>query len=87
MMRHPRHTPYPSNQKLNGCLLTAKCLGRLACTRIEVGHVGHFFIENDRWWSVIGRLAASIFFIGYAQTRIVPLYWIWLGIILSLLES
>ena len=44
---------------------------------------------DDRWWSVFGRPAAPTFFflMGYAQTRTVPLYWIWLGIILTLLES
>jgi hypothetical protein len=54
-----------------------------------VGHVGYFFINEDYWWSVFGRLAAPIlfFFLGYGQTRAVPLYWIWLGVILTLLES
>ena len=28
-----------------------------------------------------------ILFLGYGQTRAVPLYWIWLGVILTLLES
>ncbi len=46
-------------------------------------------MEDDRWWSVVGRLAAPTFFflMGYAQTRTVPLHWIWLGVILTLLES
>jgi hypothetical protein len=54
-----------------------------------VGHIGFFFINDDSWWSVFGRLAAPIlfFFLGYGQTRAVPLYWIWLGVILTLLES
>jgi len=52
-------------------------------------HFGHFFMEDDRWWSVAGRLAAPIFFflMGYAQSRTVPLHWVWLGIILTLLDS
>jgi hypothetical protein len=56
---------------------------------VSVGHIGYFFIENDDWWSVFGRLAAPTFFflIGYAQTRAVPLKWIWLGVILTLLDS
>jgi len=56
---------------------------------VAVDHFGHFFMEDDRWWSVFGRLAAPTFFflMGYAQTRTVPLYWIWLGVILTLLES
>ncbi len=56
---------------------------------VAVDHFGHFFMENDRWWSVFGRLAAPTFFflMGYAQTRTVPLHWIWLGVILTLLNS
>ena len=56
---------------------------------VSVGHFGHFFIEDDLWWSVFGRLAAPTFFflLGYAHTRTVPLHWIWLGVILTLLES
>ena len=60
-----------------------------AIISVAVGHFGYFFIEDDRWWSVFGRLAAPIFFflLGYAQSRTVPHRWIWLGIILTLLES
>ena len=54
-----------------------------------VDHFGHFFADDDRWWAVFGRLAAPVFFflMGYAHTRRVPLRWIWLGIILTLLNS
>ena len=56
---------------------------------VVVDHIGYFFIEDYAWWSVFGRLAAPIFFflLGYAQTRTVPLHWIWLGVILTLLDS
>jgi hypothetical protein len=56
---------------------------------VTVDHFGYFFMEDDRWWSVFGRLAAPAFFflLGYAQTRTVPFRWIWLGVILTLLES
>jgi hypothetical protein len=56
---------------------------------VSVDHLGYFFMEDDRWWSVFGRLAAPTFFflMGYAQTRTVPLHWIWLGVILTLLNS
>jgi hypothetical protein len=56
---------------------------------VVVDHIGFFFIEDAHWWSVLGRLAAPPFFflLGYAQTRAVPLHWIWLGVILTLLES
>jgi hypothetical protein len=56
---------------------------------VLVDHIGYFFIEDGRWWGAFGRLAAPPFFflMGYAQTRTVPVHWIWLGIILTLLES
>ncbi len=56
---------------------------------VAVDHFGYFFMADDRWWSVFGRLAAPTFFflMGYAQTRTVPLRWIGLGVILTLLES
>jgi hypothetical protein len=56
---------------------------------VSIGHFGFFFIEDDLWWSVFGRFAAPPFFflVGYAQTRAVPLHWIWIGVVLTLLES
>jgi len=67
----------------------ADWLKTAAIISVAVGHFGYFFMEDDRWWSVCGRLAAPIFFflMGYAQSRTVPRRWIWLGIILTLLES
>jgi peptidoglycan/LPS O-acetylase OafA/YrhL len=67
----------------------ADWLKTAAIISVSVGHFGFFFIEDDGWWSVLGRLAAPTFFflMGYAQTRTVPLRWIWLGVILTLLES
>jgi peptidoglycan/LPS O-acetylase OafA/YrhL len=64
-------------------------LKTFAIILVLVGHFGHFFVEDDRWWSAFGRLAAPPFFflLGYAQTRTVPLRWIWFGAILTLLES
>jgi peptidoglycan/LPS O-acetylase OafA/YrhL len=60
-----------------------------AIVLVSVDHFGHFFMQDDHWWAAFGRLAAPTFFflIGYAQTRTVPPYWIWLGIVLTLLES
>jgi non-ribosomal peptide synthetase-like protein len=56
---------------------------------VLVDHFGYFFMEDDLWWSVIGRLAAPTFFflIGYARTTTVPLHWIGLGVFLTLLDS
>ena len=56
---------------------------------VAVDHTGYFFIEDADWWSVFGRLAAPPFFflLGYARTRTIPLYWIWVGVILTLLDS
>ena len=60
-----------------------------AIVAVSVGHIGYFFMEDDYWWSVVGRLAAPtlFFFAGYAQSRTVPLHWIWLGFLLTLLDS
>jgi hypothetical protein len=56
---------------------------------VAVDHFGYFFVENDQWWSVFGRLAAPTFFflLGYAASRHVPVYWIVLGAVLTLLDS
>ena len=56
---------------------------------VSAGHFGFFFMEDELWWSVFGRFAAPPFFflVGYAQSRTVPLHWIWIGVILTLLES
>ena len=56
---------------------------------VSADHFGFFFMENELWWSVFGRFAAPPFFflVGYAQSRTVPLHWIWIGVILTLLES
>jgi hypothetical protein len=64
-------------------------LKTVAIICVSAGHIGFFFIENELWWSVFGRFAAPPFFflVGYAQSRTVPLRWIWIGIVLTLLES
>ena len=56
---------------------------------VAVGHFGYFFIDDAGWWSVSGRMAAPIFFflMGYAQSRTIPFSWIWLGVILTMLDS
>ncbi len=56
---------------------------------VVVDHVGLFFIEDDEWWRVVGRMAAPIFFflIGFSRRESVPINWIVLGIILTVLDS
>ena len=78
--RNP-HTPHAVDN--------ADWLKTVAIISVSFGHFGHFFMEDEGWWSVFGRPAAPTFFflLGYAQTRTVPLNWIWLGVILTLLES
>jgi peptidoglycan/LPS O-acetylase OafA/YrhL len=46
----------------------ADWLKTVAIISVSVGHFGHFFVEDDGWWSVFGRLAAPTFFflMGYA---------------------
>lgn len=68
---------------------SADWLKTSAIFMVAVGHFGYFFIEDADWWSVVGRMAAPVFFflMGYARSRTIPLRWIWLGIILTLLDS
>src|SRR6516162_6758850 len=56
---------------------------------VSVDHFGYFFMEDDLWWSALGRIAAPTFFflVGYARTHTVPLHWIGLGVVLTLLDS
>lgn len=56
---------------------------------VAVDHFGYFFVDGAPWWIVLGRLAAPTFFflLGYAHSRSVPFHWIWLGVVLTLLES
>ena len=85
---HSTNTSY-RNPHTPQAVDNADWLKTAAIISVSVGHFGYFFIEDDSWWSVFGRLAAPTFFflMGYAQTRTVPLRWIWLGVILTLLES
>jgi len=56
---------------------------------VLVDHFGYFFVEDDQWWGVFGRMGAPPFFflMGYARTRTVPFRWIWLGVGLTVLDS
>ena len=60
-------------------------LKTVAIIAVAIGHFGHFFMEDDHWWAVFGRVAAPTFFFfqGYAESRTIPLNWIWLGVILN----
>ena len=60
-------------------------LKTVAIIAVAIGHFGHFFMEDDHWWAVFGRVAAPAFFFfqGYSESRTIPLNWIWLGVILT----
>src|SRR6185503_6836606 len=64
-------------------------LKAVAIILVSIDHFGYFFMEDDLWWAAFGRLAAPTFFflVGYAKTRTVPIHWIALGIVLTLLDS
>ena len=64
-------------------------LKAFAIILVVIGHTGYFFIEDAQWWSVFGRMAAPAFFflMGYARSRTIPFRWVWLGVILTLLDS
>lgn len=67
----------------------ADWLKTFAIVLVAVGHIGYFFIDDAAWWSVFGRMAAPVFFflMGYARSRTIPIHWLWLGVILTLLDS
>jgi len=64
-------------------------LKTIAIILVVVDHFGYFFMDDPGWWSAFGRMAAPVFFflMGYAESRIVPFRWLWLGAILTLLDS
>ena len=53
-----------------------------------IDHVGLFFIADDVWWRIVGRVAAPIFFffIGFAKSRTIPASWIAWGIVLTAVD-
>jgi len=85
---HSTSTPH-RNPQTSHFVDNTDWLKTAAIILVAVDHFGYFFMEDDRWWILFGRLAAPTFFflMGYAQTRTVPLHWLWLGVILTLLES
>jgi hypothetical protein len=64
-------------------------LKSVAIILVIIDHFGFFFVDNADWWSVLGRLAAPVFFflMGFAQSQTVPVRWVLLGVVLTLLES
>lgn len=64
-------------------------LKTFAIILVIVGHTGYFFVTDALWWTVFGRMAAPVFFflMGYARSRTIPMHWLWLGLVLTLLDS
>lgn len=56
---------------------------------VVIDHTGYFFIESAAWWNVFGRLAAPVFFflLGFAHSRTIPFHWLWIGFVLTILDS
>ena len=79
----------PASKPLSHPIDNTDWLKAAAIILVAIDHLGYFFVENDLWWSVVGRMAAPVFFflLGYAKTRTVPFSWIWIGVILTLLDS
>ena len=67
----------------------ADWLKTFAIILVVVGHTGYFFVTDASWWTVFGRMAAPVFFflMGYARSRTIPMHWLWLGLVLTLLDS
>jgi hypothetical protein len=71
-----------TNAEQSGLVDRTDWLKVAAIILVTIDHFGYFFVDNDRWWSVFGRMAAPSFFflMGYAQTRKIPVRWIFIGI-------
>jgi hypothetical protein len=79
--RNPVHSTYVID--------SADWLKTNAIMLVAIGHFSYFFIYDAGWWSVYSRMGAPVFLflLGYARSRTIPLRWIWLGVILTLLDS
>jgi hypothetical protein len=77
------------NPRISHVVDNTAWLKTAAIVLVTVDHVGYFFVDDDGWWRVFGRLAAPTFFflMGYARTRTIPRHWVGLGVVLTLLES
>lgn len=80
---------YVKGVKSLGVVDSTDWLKTAAIIFVVIDHIGYFFMQEADWWNVVGRLAAPSFFflLGYARTRTVPMRWIWLGVMLTLLDS
>jgi hypothetical protein len=60
----------------------------VAVASFLVDHYALFFVTDDGWWRVAGRVAAPIFFflIGFARTRSIPPSWIAWGALLTAVD-
>lgn len=88
-MYFPHYNKTANSIGLPGSVDNADWLKTFAIILVAVGHTGYFFVDDAAWWSVFGRMAAPVFFflMGYARSRIIPIHWLWLGVILTLLDS
>jgi hypothetical protein len=79
----------PSSTSATPAVDTTDWLKTAAIIFVSIDHFGYFFVEDEGWWTTFARLGAPPFFflVGYAESRTVPLYWIWLGVILTVLDS
>ena len=91
MVTHARekHDVPRSTSATTPAVDTTDWLKTAAIIFVSIDHFGYFFVDDEGWWSTFARLGAPPFFflVGYAKSRTVPLYWIWLGVILTVLDS
>lgn len=68
---------------------TTDLLKAAALVFVLVDHTGAYFVEDETWWRLFGRLAAPIFFflIGFARSRAVPWTWLAFGLVLTLSDA
>lgn len=70
-------------------ITTTDLLKFAALAFVLIDHIGAYFVEDETWWRLLGRLAAPIFFflIGFARTRSTPWTWLAFGAILTLSDA
>lgn len=70
-------------------ITTTDLLKFAALAFVLIDHTGAYFVDDETWWRLIGRLAAPIFFflIGFARARAVPWTWLAFGLVLTLSDA
>lgn len=72
-------------KQLPATITTLDILKTLAVTTMVIDHIGYYFLPDELWLRVIGRIGVPLWFflIGYARTREIPPT-LWVGALILL---